>query len=350
MSDVRKLSPGGTYSSTVFRNRDGSTSPVFDKISTQITTARDRFSEIRKTVDTDPAALQAERTKLAKTVSGTSFRPPQSGRSIPKGQFDPNGVFKVSRYDGRDLTHLRDGPGPSGWPPETILDPGSLGTYSDRFVHATGDGRITSLDTYENSASAKMGGYIKGVNRSPGNKEFLEGHAEGGFWWSYTPGRDCHLVVRGLAVETYARHYRDLVDEGIIFAPQVSNVHLRQDNYFTVGYFNDDSSSLANYGKTLCPVGPGSVYYGDGQNANRSDGPYGQVGATGFPDMDELVRNGNRSLEFSCQLGVGAVANQTVYCFFGMQAFFYSDLDDVKATIRQGGTWQIHRMAISEVF
>ena len=350
MSDLRKLSPHGTYSSTVFRNRDGSTSPVFDKISKQITKARDRYSDVRRIAGTEPAELLEERTKLAKTVSGAAFRPPQSERSIAKGQFDPSGVFKVRHYDGRDLTHLRDGPGPSGWPPETNLDPRNLGTYVDTFAHATGEGRITSLITYENSATAKMGGYVKGINRSPGNKEFLEGHAESGFWWSYTPSRDCHLEVQGLAVETYARHYRDLVDEGIIFAPQVSNVHLRQNNYFTVGYFNDDSDSLANYGKILYGVGPGSDYYGDGQNANSIAGPYGQAGATGFPDMDELVRNGNRTMEFICKLGIGAVANQTVYCFFGTQAFFYSDLDDVKATIRQGGTWQIHRMAIREVF
>lgn len=200
-------------------------------------------------------------------------------------------------------------------------------------------------------STAKMGGYVRAVNTSPGNKEYLRAYAESGFWWSYTPSRDCRLEVRGVAIQTYARLFRDLVDEGSPFHLEISNVRLDQGNYITAGYFLDDAhGSSANYGKSLNWVGPGSSYSGDGDHSDESfGGPWQAFYANGWADEDELVRNGNRSLEFAYRPTVSARGNVPVYCFIGAQSYVYADLDDVKATIRQGGTWQIERLSIWEV-
>ena len=321
-----------------FIDPDGNHVGLFNAQAERIVHARSLVAENLSRPAREGDLLRA-RNQLATAISGAAFR----GGALRE-------QLKIRMLDGREWPDIttRDGPGPSE-PPSTSLDPKSLGTYADKYGHSTGDGKITDIETYENASTAKMGGYIRGVNRSPGNKEILTGHAESGFWWTYKPRQDCRLEIRGIAVETYARQFRDLADEGFIFAPQISNAHLTQDNFLTVGYFNDNSSSLDNYGKVLNSVGPGSAYAGDGEHSNRNAGPYGTVGATGFADRDEVVRNGNRTVEFRYRPSVSAIANTEMYCFFGARSSFHADLDDVKATIRQGGTWAINRLSVVEL-
>ena len=257
--------------------------------------------------------------------------------------------FKLREFFGQDWpTHvapLDDSGGGSSWPVPFRPDLTSLSTYVDLARYATRDGRVTHCETYENTSTAKMGGYVRGLNTSPGDKEALRAHAESGFWWGYTPTRDCTIELRGTVVETYSRQYRELEDQWY----QVSNCNVSQGNFLTTGFFFDDSSSIANYGKVMNPVGPGSTYSGDGENSDDFKDGWWDVTGVGNPDVDEVTRNGFRTLQFAYRPSARAVAGKPVYCFLGARAEFNATLDDVEATIRQGGTWRLTNLVIAEI-
>lgn len=282
----------------------------------------------------------------------------QPGRDVAVGGLLKPVAREEAGSTSRDILNIRirsqgdfsvrpqGGGGSTGTAGGTRIDLGSLGTYKFTYAHATGDGRVTDVETYENLQTKKMGGYVRAINKSPGNKEYLIADAEGGFWWNYTPSRNCRLRFSIQAIQTYSRQFRDLVDEGHPFHPQISNVHLRQDNYITAGFFLNDTQ---RYGKSSSSVGPGSSYSGDGDHSNDSfGGPYQVFHAEGVADVDELVRDGIRSLEAAYSPSVSVQGGQEVCCFIGAQASIYADLDDVKATIRQGGTWLLQQLAVSE--
>ena len=350
MSNAFTVTDGLSGQGIRFYDPQGKPTQVFDARAKQINEAREQLVESLIQPRTGDVDASDAWEKLTSATLGASFQTSSQQPNRFSRKLVPHISFNIRKYDGRDwpLIPNRDKSGSDGWV-EVDLDPHNLGTYTDTFRYATGDGSVSNLDTYVNNATAKMGGYVRGMNMSPGNKELLIAHAESGYWWTYIPTKDCQLEIQGEVIETYSRHTRDLVDEGMFFAPQVSNVHLQQQNFLTVGYFLDDSSSLANYGKVMTDVGPSSSYSGDGSHSNSSAGPYGGVNAVGFPDVDDVVRNGNRTLLFKSRPSVAAHKGVPTYCFFGAQASFHADLDDVKATIRQGATWLVHNLKMVEV-
>lgn len=325
-----------------FLDPTGAEDRRFAPMTEAVSKAHDAFDEERR----GPRAgrmksVAARREALAKAVAGTSWRKPRAGLDLSR-------EFRTRPHDGREwpsATTTKQGAGTA--PPVTFVDLSGVGNYFDWRTHAPGAGRFTDTDCYCDIDTRRMGGYIRAVNTAPDNDDDLQGYVEGGFWFSYTPSRDCGLSIRGLAIQTYSRQFRDLIDQ----PGAVSNVQLFQTNYLTCGYFVDGPGSQV-YGRTMCDLGPGSAYTGDGDHANESWGGWGPAPsytAIGYPDVDELVRNGERSLEFDYRPTIGAQGGVAVHCFIGARSSIDAHLDDVEATIRQGAAWTLRRLAVWEV-
>lgn len=325
-----------------FRDAQGAFEHRFTTMVDKISEAQTAYNRARFSArEGRNGLLGAARETLAKVAAGNSYRKIEKGIQL-------SSELRLRPSDGREWPSVttKFGDGLSG----KFIDIKEIGNYFDWNTHASGEGSFTSNDCYCDLDTSKMGGYIRAANLSPDNSDSLIGHVEGGFWFSYTPTRDCRLAVKGMAIQTYSRQFRDLVDEGMPFAPQVSNVRVTQQNFLTVGYFVDGPGSQV-YGRAMAEVGPGSSYYGDGDHANEEWGSAygGRYQASGFPDVDDLVRNGERALEFSYSPTVQVQANTAVNCFIGAKSAIDAHLDDVKATIRQGGSWLLRRLSVWEV-
>lgn len=340
-------------SSFAFFDRHGKPQERFAKMTDAVRGAQDALGKVSGAKPASRAkTLGPAREALQKLRLGANWRD-RSKRKVGASHLVSSDRIRIRDWTGRDWptpSTTREGEGPDAgpWP---YIDLNSLGNYFDWAVHAPGNPRFTDHECYCDLDTKRMGGYIKGVCDAPGNQEVMIGHVEGGFWFSHTPSRDCNLVLGGLAIQTYARQFRDLTDEGAFWAPQISNARVYQDNVLTVGYFSDGPGSQV-YGRRMEPVGPGSSYTGDGDHSNESWGGWGPDeggAAIGFADVDELVRNGERTLEFSYRPTVGVKKGETVDIFIGARSIIDAGLDDVKATIRQGGSWHLRRLGLWEV-
>lgn len=225
------------------------------------------------------------------------------------------------------------------------LEVATLGTYYDCWGGGTDDARVRSVETYQNAATARMGGFVRVENHDPDGNDDIWGHAESGFCWWHTPSRDCRLQLTAVVVQTYARSRRDLFDQW----GAVSNCRVWQDNFLTAGFFYDLPHS---YGKTTTSVGPGSYYSGDGGQSQDNDGggPYDTTGtAVGYPDVDSLSREDGPTRFMTLPLDAPVFRDRPVLCFIGARSQFFAHLDDVTADVWQGGTWKVLDLFIKEV-
>lgn len=303
---------------------------------------------------TEKGGSPEARAELQKTVAGLEW---QGRRVIGKGsknsraplsEISLSSNIRIADYLNNDFgtIHIRDF-GDDGVDGAAIfgtrIDLASVGWYWDAWAEGTDKGRIRKIETYQNTSTSKMGGFLRAENFSPDGRDYISGHAESGFCWGYTPTRDCRLEIRALVTETYSRSRRRLGDQWM----QVSNAHVDQGNYLTAGYF---SSGIESYGKVFRDVGPSSSYVGDGDHSQDDSSQYGTENSYyGYPDVDVLTRDESRTIELSLVPTGQMYKDRSVTCFIGARSQMFANLDDVTADLWQGGTWKVIDLFVREI-
>lgn len=332
-----------------FSDVNGKPVKHFDKMIAPVLTAGAVLLKAEKS--DSPKVMHEAREELSKAVLGAAYRPRKIGGIQRDYRHQISRDFVLREWEGRPwVAQVRQGEEERGdWPLVTALDLNSLGTYYETYTVSSENTRYQNIETYLDLSIRKMGAYVRAKNMSPDSSDRMSCSAESGFWCYYTPSRDCRLEMRGIAVQTYSRCTRELTDEGFLFAPEVSNCRVSHDNLLVAGFFIDwDTQGTANYGKFYQSVGPGGAYYGDGANSEPG-GPYDYEEGSGAPDIDFLVRDGNRTLEFGLRPTVTVRQGEQVSFFIGAQSFIEAHLDDVKADIRQGGSWTLLHLEVAEI-
>ncbi|TIN11071.1 hypothetical protein [Mesorhizobium sp.] len=339
-------------SSLEFFNRDGTRRENASSFVGMLNGLRNKVSGAAQ-FGTDPVAARQELQKAVagrewtgrrSTPASKSIRKP--GRGLISEALSSSSIAVSDLPDGLGTIHFRNQTGDGSLGQDvfgTQIDLANVGWYWDAWIEETDSGIVRKIETYQDVGTSKMGGFLRAENFDPDGRDSIDGHAESGFCWDYTPRRDCRLEIRALVVETYSRSRRRLGDQWM----QVSNCHVNQANYITAGYFSD---GIENYGKVFRDVGPSSSYSGDGAHSQDDSPQYGtQNTYHGYPDVDILTRGDSRTLEINISPIGQMYKDRSMTCFLGARSQIFASLDDVTADLWQGGTWKVIDLFVREI-